>query len=191
MANGSPLPLPGSWSRTLSPHLPIPSATFAQISVTMAWTAPCTPVHSVVKWPWDMLHIIVWKSNVISVIDGDIPTMYATFKSMEDVMAKGMWWITIQSTLCLNQQLTALMGEPTWRMTISTPLWMMNERLRYVEPGARMYKGGNITIFFLFHVFFLIAVVCHPYFHFAPQYEETEHYLLAFPHSSCPLFILL
>ena len=83
-----------------------------------------------------MLNIIVWKPNVISVIDGDIPTMYATFDSVKDVMAKDMWQITVQLTPCLSQQLAVFMGEPTWRMMISTPLWMMNERLRYVEPGA-------------------------------------------------------
>ena len=44
-----------------------------------------------------------------------------------------------------------------------------------------------VTIFFLSHIFFLIAVVHRPYFHFAPLYEETDHYLLAFPSPSSPL----
>ena len=61
----------------------------------------------------------------------------------------------------------------------------------YVEPGAQMYKRGNVTIFFLSHVFFLIFVVCHPYFHFAPLYKEVNHYLLAFTPSSSPLFLPL
>ena len=67
-----------------------------------------------------------------------------------------------------------------------------------VEGGFAVYVCINICkanedvmIFFLFHVFLLIAVMRCPYFHFAPQYEETELYLLAFPHSSCPLSILL
>ena len=152
---------------------------------------PCTPVHHVIRQPQNMLLIIVWKSNVISVIDGDILTMCATFKSVEDVMAKDMWQIIVQSTPCLNQQLAAFMEGPTWRTTISTPLWMMNERLRYVEPGAQMYKGGNVTTFFLCLIFFLLTVVHCPYFSFAPQYKETEHYLLAFPSYSSPLLILL
>ena len=117
---------------------------------------------------------------MISVIDGDILTTYATFASVEDVMAKDMWQIVAQSTPCLNQQLTALMEGPTLRMMISTPLWMMNERLRYVEPGAQMYEGGNVMNFFLCDVFFFIAVIHHPYFCFASLHEETDDYLLAF-----------
>ena len=45
----------------------------------------------------------------------------------------------------------------------------------------------SVTIFFLSHIFFLVAVVCCPYFCFAPLHEETDHYLLAFPSSSSPL----
>ena len=43
----------------------------------------------------------------------------------------------------------------------------------------------SVTIFFLSHIFFLVLVVCQPYFHFAPLHEEVDLYLLAFPHS-CP-----
>ena len=40
-----------------------------------------------------------------------------------------------------------------------------------------------VTIFFLHHVFFLISVVCRPYFRFAPLHKEMDFYLLAFlPH---------
>ena len=49
----------------------------------------------------------------------------------------------------------------------------------------------SVTIFFLYYVFFFVSIVHHPYFHFAPLYEETDLYLLAFPHSSSPLFLSL
>ena len=49
----------------------------------------------------------------------------------------------------------------------------------------------SVTIFFLSHVFFLIFIVHHPYFHFASEYEETDHYLLTFGSSSPPLFLPL
>ena len=88
----------------------------------MAGTAPCTPVCPAARWPQDMLLIIVWQPNVISVIDGDIPMTYTTFESVEDVMAKDMWQIIVQSTPYLNWQLAALMEEPTQTMMISTPL---------------------------------------------------------------------
>ena len=50
---------------------------------------------------------------------------------------------------------------------------------------------GNVTISFLFHVFFLISVVRHPYFSFAPSYQEIDLYLLAFPDYSSPLLFPL
>lgn len=48
-----------------------------------------------------------------------------------------------------------------------------------------------VTIFFLSHVFFLVSLVQYPYFRFAPSYEETDHYLLAFPSYSSSLIIPL
>ena len=86
--------------------------------------------------------------------------MSAIFGSVVNAMNEGMWQITVQSTPYLSQRLDTLMQDPTQRMMIPIPLWMTNERLRYVEPGAQIYKGGNVTIFFLSHVFFLIFVVC-------------------------------
>ena len=117
--------------------------------------------------------------------------MSAIFESVEGAMNKDMWQITVQSTPCLSQMLNTLIPDHTWRTMTSIPLWMTTERLRYVKPGARMYEGGNVTIFFLSHVFFLILIVCHPYFCFAPQYEEVDNYLLAFDSSSFPLFLPL
>ena len=61
----------------------------------------------------------------------------------------------------------------------------------HVEPGAQLYEGGNVTISFLYHVFFLILVVQRPYFSFAPSYIVTDLYLLAFPDYSLPLLFPL
>ena len=96
---------------------------------------------------------------MISVIDGDIPTTSATFGSVEDVTPQDMWSITAQSTCLPSQKLTALMGEPTLMTTTSTPLWMMTRGIVCVEPGTQVYEGGNVTISFLSHVFFLITIV--------------------------------
>ena len=54
-----------------------------------------------------------------------------------------------------------------------------------------MYEGGNVTIFFLSHVFFLVSIVHRPYIHFAPLHEEVDVYLLAFPPSSSLLCLSL
>ena len=189
--NGSP-PLPQESLCTTPSHPPPPpTVTIAQILVTMAWNAPCTPAFPIIRQPLDMLHIIVWKPNVISVIDGNILTTYAIFRSVAEVMNEDMWWITVQSILYPSWRLKALIPDHIWRMMTSIPLWMTNERLKYVEPGAQMYEGGNVMIFFLSHISFLISVVCHSYFHFAPQYEEVDHYLLAFSPLPSPLFLPL
>ena len=54
-----------------------------------------------------------------------------------------------------------------------------------------MEKVPDVTISFLSHVFFLISVVQHPYFSFAPSYQETDWYLLAFLSYSSPLVLPL
>ena len=116
---------------------------------------------------------------------------YATFKSVEDVMPQDMWSITAQSTCLPNQRFATLMEGPTLMMMTSTPLWMITKEMVCVEPGARMYKGGNVTISFLSHVFLLISVVQRPCFSFTPSYKETDLYLLAFPEYSSPLMFPL
>ena len=62
--------------------------------------------------------------------------MSAIFRSVVGAMSKDMWQITVQSTPYLNHKLDTLMLGPTQRMTTSIPLWMMNERLGYVESGT-------------------------------------------------------
>ena len=49
----------------------------------------------------------------------------------------------------------------------------------------------DVTISFLFHVFFLVYVVRCPYFSFTPSYQEIDLYLLAFPDYSSPLLFSL
>ena len=138
-----------------------------------------------------MQHIIVWQPNVISVLDGDIPMISAIFESVEDVMPWGMWLITAQSIRLPSQMLTVLMEEPTWMTMTSTPLWMTTREIGCIESGTQMYEGGNVTIFFLSHVFFLVTIVQYPYFRFAPLHKETNHYLLTFPPYSSSLIFPL
>ena len=159
MDNGSLHPLPKSSSNTRTPTLLPPNATFVWILVTMGSHAPCIVAPPVRRQPPVTLPIIVWRPNVISVIDGDTPTRYATSESVEDATTWAMWSITALSTRLMNQTLGRLMGGPTRTMTISTPLWMITREMVCVKPGARLYEGGNVTISFLYHIFFLVSVV--------------------------------
>ena len=157
----------------------------------MASSAPCTSVLPVGRPRQVMWHITVWRPNVVSVLDGDILMMSATFKSVEDVIPWGMWSITVQSIHLPSWTLTALMKEPIPMTMTSTPLWITTRGIGHIEPGARVYEGSNVTIFFLSHVFFLITVVQCPYSCFAPLHEETDHHLLTFPPYSSSLIIPL
>ena len=159
MGNGSPLPPLEFLSEILALTPPTPNVTVARISVIMGSPAPCIPVLTAGNRHPVMPHIIVWKPNVISVTSGDILMKDATFGSVEDAMPRDMWSITVQSTHLPNQRLTTLMEAPTRTTMTSTPWWMTTRKVVHVKPGARIYEGGNVTISFLSHVFFLILVV--------------------------------
>ena len=83
----------------------------------------------------------------------------ATFGSVENAMPLGMWSITTQSICLPSQTLAALMGELTPTTITSTPLWMTTKGMVCIKPGAQVYEGGNVTISFLSHVFFLVTIV--------------------------------
>ena len=138
-ANGSLPQHPESSFKALAPPPPTPNVMFARISVTTGSSAQCTSVLPVGRRHLAMWHIIVWRPSVISVIDGDILMMFA---------------IRLPS-----QTFATLMEELTLTTTTSTPLWMTTRRMVHIEPGAPVYEGGNVTIFFLSHVFFLVSVV--------------------------------
>ena len=134
--NGSP-PFPLRYLSNNCAHAPPPpDATFTQISAIMGSSAPCISVLPAGNQHQDMLHIIVWQPNVISVLDGDTLTTSAIFRSVEDAMPRDTWLITAQLTPLPNLTLNALTMGLTLMMMISTPLWMMTERIRYVKPGT-------------------------------------------------------
>ena len=62
--------------------------------------------------------------------------MSAIFRSVVGVISEGMWRITVQLTSYLNWKLDTLMQGPILRTMTSIPLWMTNERLRYVKSGT-------------------------------------------------------
>ena len=134
--NGSPPPSLKFSSKTPAPTSPIPNVTVARISVTMGSPAPCTPVLPVGNQCWAMQHIIVWRPNVISVIDGDTQMRFAIFGSVEDATPQDTWSITAQSIHLPSQKLATLMGEPTPTTMTSIPSWMTTKEMLCVEPGA-------------------------------------------------------
>ena len=72
-----------------------------------------------------------------------------------------------------------------WLQTHTADCNILFSKNKANHVNATEKPMGNVTIFFLSHVFFLVSVVHQPYFHFTPLHEETNHYLLAFlPYSS-------
>ena len=186
--NGSRPHPPMSWFNTPTPARLPPDATFVRIQVTMDSSAPCITVPPVRRPLLATLPIIVWRPNVISAIGGDTLMRYATSESVEDATIRATWSITALTTRLTSQTLDRLMGEPTRTTTISTPLWTTTRGMECIEPGTRLYEGGNVMISYLYHVFFLISIVRRPYFSFAPSHIVTDLYLLAFPDYS-PLLL--
>ena len=189
--NGSLPHPPISWFNTPARALLPPSAMFVRIQVTMDSSAPCIAAPPVRRQLLATLPIIVWRPNVISAVGGDTLTRYATSGSAEDATIRATWSITALTTHLTSQTLDRLMGEPTRTTTISTPLWMTTREMVCIEPGARLYEGGNVMISFLYHIFFLISIVRRPYFSFALSHSVTDLYLLAFPDYSRPLLFPL
>ena len=157
--NGSRPHPPASWFNTPAPALLPPGATFVRIQVTMDSSALCIAAPPARRQLLATLPIIVWRPNVISVVGGDTLTRYATSGSVEDATTQATWSITALTTRLTSQTLDRLMGEPTRTTTISTPLWTTTREMECIEPGARLYEGGNVTISYLYHVFFLISIV--------------------------------
>ena len=64
------------------------------------------------------------------------------------------------------------------------PPWMnWSEGMVCIEPGAQLYEGGNVTIQFLCHTFFLLSITQHPYPSLCLSVEVVDRYLLALgPH---------
>ena len=142
-ANGLPPQHPEFWSNIHAPPPPTPAVIFAQILVTTGSSAPCMSVLPVGRLHWVMQHIIVWQPSVISVIDGDIPTMSAIFGSVEDATPQGMWSITAQSICSPSQMFAALIGGPIPTTTTSTPLWMTTREIRHMYQawGSSVQRG--------------------------------------------------
>ena len=131
--NGSLPPPLASSSKTPVLTPPTPNVTIAQILVTTGSPAPFTPVLPVRNRRQATQHIIVWRSNVISVIDGDTQMRFATFESVEDATPRDTWLITAQSIHLPSLKLATLMREPIPTTMTSILSWMTTREMACVE----------------------------------------------------------
>ena len=78
------------------------------------------------------------------VVDGDMPLVSAPFECAQFVINMDMWRTTVLlRRFPLNRQ----------HIFTQVPLLLspVPSRGVLIEPGAQWYKGGNVTIFLLFH----------------------------------------
>ena len=101
------------------------------------------------RWLLDTLHICVSKPDVPFVSIGDIPTELARIIFVETVINLGTSQMTVHfQTLPQNR----------WPMSLETehPYDSLKEQLLDLEPGARVYERGNVTIDYLYGASFLL-----------------------------------
>ena len=101
------------------------------------------------RWLLDTLHICVSKPGVPFVSVGDIPTELARIVFVETVINLGTLQMTVHfRTLPRNRQPMSSETEH--------PYDLLKERSLDLEPGARVYKRGNVTIDYLSGTSFLL-----------------------------------
>ena len=148
-ASSAPLrrPYPGCFLNP--PPRPTPSAFFATIEVTTERTVHPTNVRIATRWLLDTLHICVCGQGAPFVSIGDIPTRFVLDKGAEIAINQD----TLQMTVLFRTS-------PPSRPPTSTETEHLCNILRresiILEPGARVYKRGNVTIDYLDNTSFLL-----------------------------------
>ena len=150
-------------------QLPTPSVFVATIKVTTKRIARPTAAPTVTRWLLDTLHICVSEPDVPFASVGDIPTELAQAESAQIAINLGILQMTVHFlTLPRNRQ-------PMSSETVP-PYEVLRERSVDLEPGARVYERGNVTIDYLSGSSFLL---CYSYRRMFPlglcQYLENRY----------------
>ena len=101
-------------------------------------TAPPIPVPTATYPLWVTPPPLVFDTNVASVITGDIVTDSVPIAPVEFAIPLGMSLMTVQLNIF----------PPRSRQQSSEVPRSVTTRGFIIEPGAQLYKGGNVTILF-------------------------------------------
>ena len=148
-------------------------------------TVPCTDAPLVKICLQAISSIFVPRPNVVSVINGGIPTNAAAVILAQLAMPGDISQLNICLMSLPLRRCTPSMEDMTMKTRNSKhPLWMnWSKGMICIEPGAQLYEGGNVMIQFLCHTFFLLSITQHPYPFLCPSVEVIDRYLLALgPH---------
>ena len=144
---------------TASPWQRLPLAAFSVIlSVTYERTAPTIHALTATSPPPATLCVVAYLSDATSVVIGDIVT--------DTVPTVTAGFALNQATSSIYVHLLTYPAPFLWRATTNEPLFpgitFWGKPGLTIEPGARLYEGGNVTIYLLFHR--LVLFVFSSYF---------------------------
>ena len=113
-------------------------------------TAPSTPAPIATSLLPDTLRLLVCLPNATFVVDGDI--------AIDSVPLECVTYAIKEAT---SLMIARLLFFPLNRLPISLGIPLTRDRCLphgiLIEPGARLYEGGNVTVCLLSHGIFLLS----------------------------------
>jgi hypothetical protein len=153
------------------PLPPSPNAFGVAIWVTIERTAPNMSVPTAVSLPLATRFPLVSLSNATFAVDGDIPPAFVLPGCVQYVIDTDMCRATVRlRRFLLNRLPVSLMRPP--------PSHPDHPRGVLIEPGARLYEGGNVTVFLLFHHILLFSFTRRTHMFLGMFRNDSVHYLL-------------
>ena len=111
-------------------------------------TAPSTPAPIATSLLQDTLRLLVCPHNATFVADGDI--------ALDSVPLECVTYVIEEAT---SLTIARLLFFPLNRLPISLGIPLTRDRYLphgvLIEPGVRLYEGGNVTVCLLYHGIFL------------------------------------
>ena len=133
--------------------------------------APSTSAPTAIPLPQDTLKLLVFLPNATFAADGDIAPDFAPHESVTYVTEEATS-LTIALLLFfpLNRPPISLGNPPTRDRHLPRGV--------LIEPGVRLYEGGNVTVRLLYHGIFLFSVLCCTHMLFGVYSYDWIHTLI-------------
>ena len=151
----------------VAPLPPLPNAFGALAQVTIART----PVPTATSPLQDTLRLLVCPPNATYIANGDIPINSVP---LEFVM------YAIEEAMSLT--IVCLIFFPLSRLPISLEIPLTRDRRVphevLIEPGVRLYEGGNVTVFLLTNGIFLLSFLRRSHILFSMCSYDWVHCLI-------------
>ena len=141
------------------------------MQVTIAKIVPSTSAHIATSPPQDTLKLLVCLPNATFVADGDI--------ALDSVPLECVTYVTEEA---MSLMIARLLFFPLNRLPISLGILPTQDRHLphgvLIEPGVRLYEGGNVTVCLLYHGTFLFSFLRHTHLLFGMCSYDWVHSLI-------------